>query len=183
MQESAARCSHRHYRHAGRCHHPLRRRCPRADGTGPLATADGRCSPGGEYAAPMLYLHNHSETLHWVQLVVLFGALLGMISSILVFQIGQARVWFAMSRDGLLPSLFSRCIRASAPPQLPPGLPAYFVGAARRAAGYRNVRRSLQHRHPVRVRAGLRRSSSSFATKSRIAIALSAVPAAPSFPL
>ncbi|HWF36944.1 MAG TPA: amino acid permease [Candidatus Acidoferrales bacterium] len=36
------------------------------------------------------------------------GALLGMISSILVFQLGQARVWFAMSRDGLLPPTFSR---------------------------------------------------------------------------
>jgi APA family basic amino acid/polyamine antiporter len=30
-----------------------------------------------------------------------------MISSILVFQLGQARVWFAMSRDGLLPDAFS----------------------------------------------------------------------------
>jgi APA family basic amino acid/polyamine antiporter len=36
------------------------------------------------------------------------GALMGMISSILVFQLGQARIWFAMSRDGLLPSAFSR---------------------------------------------------------------------------
>jgi basic amino acid/polyamine antiporter, APA family len=26
----------------------------------------------------------------------------------LVFQLGQARVWFAMSRDGLLPKIFSR---------------------------------------------------------------------------
>lgn len=46
--------------------------------------------------------------LQWVRLFVLIGALLGMISSILVFQLGQARVWFAMSRDGLLPSIFSR---------------------------------------------------------------------------
>ena len=33
--------------------------------------------------------------------------MMGMISSLLVFQLGQARVWFAMSRDGLLPKLFS----------------------------------------------------------------------------
>jgi basic amino acid/polyamine antiporter, APA family len=46
--------------------------------------------------------------LHWVRLVVLLGAIVGMISSILVFQLGQARVWFAMSRDRLLPSAFSR---------------------------------------------------------------------------
>ena len=43
-----------------------------------------------------------------VRLVVLLGALIGMVSSLLVFQLGQARVWFAMSRDGLLPKLFSR---------------------------------------------------------------------------
>jgi APA family basic amino acid/polyamine antiporter len=45
--------------------------------------------------------------LHWVRLIVLFGALMGMISSILVYQIGQSRVWFSMSRDGLLPRVFS----------------------------------------------------------------------------
>ena len=31
-----------------------------------------------------------------------------MVSSILVFQLGQARVWFSMSRDRLLPDVFSR---------------------------------------------------------------------------
>jgi basic amino acid/polyamine antiporter, APA family len=51
---------------------------------------------------------NGGHLLHWVHLAVLIGALLGMISSILVFQIGQARVWFAMSRDRLLPSIFSK---------------------------------------------------------------------------
>ncbi len=48
------------------------------------------------------------DSLRYVRLAVLIGALLGMISSILVFQIGQARVWFAMSRDRLLPSVFSK---------------------------------------------------------------------------
>ena len=46
--------------------------------------------------------------LHWMRLAVLFGAMMGMISSLLVFQLGQARVWFSMSRDGLLPKLFGR---------------------------------------------------------------------------
>jgi APA family basic amino acid/polyamine antiporter len=36
------------------------------------------------------------------------GAIVGMISSLLVYQYGQARVWFAMSRDGLLPPVFSK---------------------------------------------------------------------------
>ena len=39
--------------------------------------------------------------------IIILGALMGMISSILVFQYGQARIWYAMSRDGLLPKLFS----------------------------------------------------------------------------
>ncbi|MFL6438982.1 MAG: amino acid permease [Terriglobales bacterium] len=46
-------------------------------------------------------------SLRWIRLTVLFGAMMGMISSILVFQLGQARVWFSMSRDGLLPKRFS----------------------------------------------------------------------------
>ncbi len=53
---------------------------------------------------------NTLKKLHFtgVRLVVLIGALMGMISSLLVFQLGQARVWFAMSRDGLFPRIFSR---------------------------------------------------------------------------
>jgi APA family basic amino acid/polyamine antiporter len=46
--------------------------------------------------------------LESVQRWVSLGALTGMISSLLVFQLGQARVWFAMSRDRLLPQAFSR---------------------------------------------------------------------------
>jgi APA family basic amino acid/polyamine antiporter len=46
--------------------------------------------------------------LYGVERWVTIGALMGMLSSLLVFQLGQARVWFAMSRDGLLPRAFSR---------------------------------------------------------------------------
>ena len=49
-----------------------------------------------------------AHRLHWVRLAVLFGAITGMISSILVGQYGQARIWFAMSRDRLLPEAFSK---------------------------------------------------------------------------
>lgn len=46
--------------------------------------------------------------LDTVRSLVGVGALVGMVSSLLVFQYGQARVWFAMSRDGLLPPAFSK---------------------------------------------------------------------------
>ena len=39
--------------------------------------------------------------------IIVIGAMTGMLSSLLVFQYGQTRIWFAMSRDGLLPPLFS----------------------------------------------------------------------------
>jgi APA family basic amino acid/polyamine antiporter len=63
-------------------------------------------------AAPVVNSLKHltgttgASWLRWVRLGVLFGAMMGMISSLLVFQLGQARVWFSMSRDGLLPKLF-----------------------------------------------------------------------------
>ncbi|MGQ9863621.1 MAG: amino acid permease [Bacteroidia bacterium] len=41
-------------------------------------------------------------------LIVALGAVVAMASVLLVFQIGQPRIWFAMSRDGLLPPIFSR---------------------------------------------------------------------------
>jgi APA family basic amino acid/polyamine antiporter len=64
----------------------------------------------------------------WVQLIVLFGALLGMISSLLVFQLGQARVWFAMSRDGLLPKLFSRVHPVFRTPDFSTWVAGFLVG-------------------------------------------------------
>lgn len=39
--------------------------------------------------------------------IIVVGALMGMLSSLLVFQYGQTRIWFAMSRDRLLPGVFS----------------------------------------------------------------------------
>ena len=59
-------------------------------------------------ALKRLTLATGSPLLRWTRLIVLMGAIIGMISSILVFQLGQARVWFAMSRDRLLPDAFSR---------------------------------------------------------------------------
>src|SRR5262249_46495141 len=43
-----------------------------------------------------------------LQFWVTMGALMGMISSLLVYQLGQARIWFAMSRDGLLMPSFAK---------------------------------------------------------------------------
>ena len=58
-------------------------------------------------AAPVANALQAIGLLH-VERWVTVGALMGMLSSLLVYQLGQARVWFAMSRDGLLPKVFSK---------------------------------------------------------------------------
>ncbi len=63
-----------------------------------------------------------------IQLIVLLGALTGMISSLLVFQLGQARVWFAMSRDGLLPGIFSRVHKRFRTPDFSTIMAGFLVG-------------------------------------------------------
>jgi basic amino acid/polyamine antiporter, APA family len=44
----------------------------------------------------------------WMLLIVSIAAVVAMTSVMLVFQMGQPRIWMTMSRDGLLPKRFSR---------------------------------------------------------------------------
>jgi APA family basic amino acid/polyamine antiporter len=78
-------------------------------------------------AAPVV---NTLKKLHFggVRLIVLIGALMGMISSLLVFQIGQARVWYAMSRDGLLPRIFGRVHPRFCTPDFSTWMAGFVVG-------------------------------------------------------
>src|ERR1700681_3031887 len=57
--------------------------------------------------APVAYAMEYLGVHPFFRSIIVVGALMGMISSLLVFQYGQARIWYAMSRDGLLPKLFS----------------------------------------------------------------------------
>lgn len=43
----------------------------------------------------------------WMLFIISIGAVIAMTSVILVFQLGQPRIWMSMSRDGLLPKKFS----------------------------------------------------------------------------
>jgi len=63
-----------------------------------------------------------------LRLIVTAGALMGMLSSLLVYQYGQARVWFAMSRDRLLPGLFSRVHERFRTPHVSTWIAGFFVG-------------------------------------------------------
>ena len=63
-----------------------------------------------------------------LRLIVTAGALVGMLSSLLVFQYGQARIWFAMSRDRLLPSVFSRVHPKYSTPYISTWVAGFAVG-------------------------------------------------------
>ncbi len=56
------------------------------------------------------------------------GALVGMISSLMVFQYGQARIWFAMSRDGLLPKAFAKVHKRFRTPHVSTWIAGLVVG-------------------------------------------------------
>ncbi|HMU08148.1 MAG TPA: amino acid permease, partial [Kaistella sp.] len=42
----------------------------------------------------------------WMEFVVSLGAIIAITTVLLVFQMGQPRIWYAMSRDGLMPKKF-----------------------------------------------------------------------------
>jgi len=63
-----------------------------------------------------------------LRLIVTFGALMGMLSSLLVYQYGQARVWFAMSRDRLLPNMFSAVHPRFQTPHISTWIAGFVVG-------------------------------------------------------
>lgn len=45
--------------------------------------------------------------LHWLSGIIALSAIVAMASVLLVFQLGQPRIWMSMSRDGLLPKRFA----------------------------------------------------------------------------
>lgn len=78
-------------------------------------------------AAPVVNLLRKLDK-PWVRITVLAGAMIGMISSLLVFQLGQARVWFAMSRDRLLPTIFSHVHKRFRTPDAATWIAGFVVG-------------------------------------------------------
>jgi APA family basic amino acid/polyamine antiporter len=65
--------------------------------------------------APVAYALKQLGAKPAFQTIIVVGALMGMISSLLVFQYGQTRIWMSMSRDGLLPGLFSQMSKRKVP--------------------------------------------------------------------
>lgn len=56
---------------------------------------------------PLAYVFNKLH-LTWLSGIISFSAIIATASVLLIFQLGQPRIWMSMSRDGLLPKAFSR---------------------------------------------------------------------------
>ncbi len=69
----------------------------------------------------------HAIGLTGTERWVTVGALTGMLSSLLVYQLGQARVWYSMSRDGLLPRVFSNVHPRFRTPHVSTWVAGFFV--------------------------------------------------------
>ena len=50
----------------------------------------------------------HSKFAHYLAIIISVGAVIATASVLLVFQLGQPRIWMSMSRDGLLPPVFAK---------------------------------------------------------------------------
>jgi APA family basic amino acid/polyamine antiporter len=61
-----------------------------------------------DVAAPVALAIDKHAALHWLGIPVKLGAVCGITSVMLVMTIAQARIFFAMARDGLLPPFFGR---------------------------------------------------------------------------
>jgi APA family basic amino acid/polyamine antiporter len=64
----------------------------------------------------------------WAQALVSAGALAGLTSVLLVFQLGQPRIFMAMARDGLLPQYFARIHQRYRTPHITTIWTGIFVG-------------------------------------------------------
>jgi APA family basic amino acid/polyamine antiporter len=83
---------------------------------------------GDAAQAPVAYALQMLGANRWSRSIIVIGALTGMISSLLVFQYGQARIWYAMSRDGLFPKLFSAVHPRFKTPHLSTWVAGFAVG-------------------------------------------------------
>src|SRR4051812_11685300 len=53
-------------------------------------------------------INNAGPALHWLTYFINIGAIAGLASVVLVMLMGQPRIFFSMSRDGLLPAVFGK---------------------------------------------------------------------------
>jgi APA family basic amino acid/polyamine antiporter len=76
--------------------------------TGMISYGDLKNTLATEQAEPLTLAMKHVNMPTWMVSVVAFGSVVAHTAVLLVFQLGQPRIFFAMARDGLLPQAFAK---------------------------------------------------------------------------
>jgi amino acid transporter len=56
---------------------------------------------------PLAFVFNHLR-IGWMSIIIAVSSVVALSSALLVYQLGQPRIWMRMSKDGLLPQAFAR---------------------------------------------------------------------------
>lgn len=75
-----------------------------------------------------VFQDQHSRFTNWMAGIISVSAIFVIASVLLVYQLGQPRIWMSMSRDGLLPKIFSRIHHRYKTPSFSTILTGLFVG-------------------------------------------------------
>ena len=102
----------------------------------------------------------HRVGVDWAANVIAIGALAGLTTVVLVLMLGQSRIIFAMSRDGLLPRGLAHGRREARYPGPDHHRRRCRGRDHRRVLRHQRARGDGQRRHAVRVRAGVHRGRS-----------------------
>ena len=79
---------------------------------------------------PLAYVFSimNSRWANWIAGIISISAVIATASVLLVFQLGQPRIWMSMSRDGLLPPIFARIHPKYKTPSFSTILTGFIVG-------------------------------------------------------
>jgi len=83
-----------------------------------------------EQAEPLTLAMKHVAMPNWMVGIVALGSVIAHTAVLLVFQLGQPRIFFAMSRDGLLPKFFAKVHPKFQTPHVATIITGVFVGVA-----------------------------------------------------
>ena len=75
-----------------------------------------------------VFISMHSKWANWIAGVISISAVIATASVLLVFQLGQPRIWMSMSRDGLLPPVFAKIHPKYKTPSFSTILTGFIVG-------------------------------------------------------
>jgi APA family basic amino acid/polyamine antiporter len=98
--------------------------------TGLISYPDLQAKLATEQAEPLTMALQHANpNLGWAVGIVAFGSVIAHTAVLLVFQLGQPRIFFSMARDGLLPGVFKKVHPRFRTPHVSTILTGVFVAA------------------------------------------------------